>query len=88
MLLYLQCDNNTTMQTKTKKIMKTRVILQEMQRSSKFNRCNIKQAASINHMAVSEFLRYYMRKWYRTTGAQTTLLAHWAYLRYYLLTIN
>lgn len=68
--------------------MKTRVILQEMQRSSKFNRCNIKQAASINHMAVSEFLRYYMRKWYRTTGAQTTLLAHWAYFRYYLLTIN
>lgn len=85
----MQCDNNTTMQTKTKKIMKTRLILSDMRRSrrSRFNRENISMASRYNHMGVIEFLRYYLQKWYRTNGTQTTLLAHWAYIRYYLLTL-
>ena len=67
--------------------MKTRIVLNEMARRNKdFTRTNIQMAAQYNRMSVTEFLRFYIRKWYRTNDTQTTLLAHWAYLRYYLLT--
>ena len=67
--------------------MKTRIVLNEMaRRSNDFTRSNIQLAAQYNRMSVAEFLRFYLRKWYRTSPWQTAWLSRWAYVRYYLLT--
>lgn len=65
--------------------MRTITIITEMRTSGKYNRQNIRLAASMQRMSVRNFLRYYIAKVYCTGAIKTAWLTNWAYLRYYIL---